>query len=75
MLKKIDLNYICLVLFVAILPLDFAFLSRSSGYSRSATSVDSEVIYANLFEIIIWGILYFFMFFRFLINIKKITVL
>lgn len=73
MLKKIDLNYICTVLFVAALPLDFAFLSRGSGYRRSATEVDSEVILSNLFEVIIWSILYMFLAFRFLINIKKIS--
>lgn len=73
MLKKIDLNYICTVLFVAALPLDFAFLSRGSGYRRSATTVDSEVILSNLFEIIVWSILYIVLTFRFLINIKKIS--
>ncbi len=71
MLKKIDLNFISFVFFIAILPLDLSFLSRTS-YVRSATIVDEEVILSNLFEIIVWGLLYIFLFYRFIKNLIKI---
>ena len=71
MLKKIDLNFISLIFLVSILPLDLSFLSRET-YTRSSTVVDNQVILSNLFEIIVWGILYVSTLFIFLKKLNKI---